>query len=80
MLTRFRSKNSKEKGDRKGKRNSAFAGKEKPGGVNAYRAWEHCSPGKRSATGEKNGLNIDIRRFQGVLFDEGTTWFNRITH
>lgn len=25
-------------------------------------------------------LNIDICRFQGVLFDEGTTWFNRIAH
>lgn len=80
MLTRFRSKNSKSVGQKGGwNRSRGFPLLAKKALSRHATGLRHSvTPGKL-APGE-HGLDIDIRRFQGVFFDKGATWFNRITH
>ena len=81
MLTRFRSKNSKSVGQKGGwnrSRGFPFYWQKKALSRHATGLRHSVTPGKL-APGE-HGLDIDIRRFQGVFFDKGATWFNRITH
>ena len=55
-----------------------FSGKKSPI-ARCDRAYTSCCPGKTRYR-ETCGLNIDIRRFQGILFDKRATRLNGIAH
>jgi len=45
-----------------------------------HRGSKKAAQGRGFHSEERTLLNIDIRRFQRILFNKGTTRFNRITH
>lgn len=72
-------KNSKVSGRRGWKRERRIPFSSKSPVTRCDRAYTSCCPGKTRYR-EIRDLNIDIRRFQGVLFDKGATRLNGIAH